>query len=405
MFGARIPAAKVYCQQKVPMEARSAPRGRHAMNIVRSLLFAILLIAVPAFSQTKIVIPAGTPEDKALTDISQEAVNEKRISMLEEFVQKYASNPAAVAYGYWQLSQQFSGSDPNKALGYGDKALAAMPDVLDIIQSQIDLAQQTKNSARVVDYATRGAVVIQNIEKMPKPADTDEESWKANVQHEKEVAQPVYDYMATAAFNAIASEPDPKKRVTELERFSEVFRGSKLNDNANLLAVATFQELNDLPKLVSFGQKILAADPNNASMLTLMANAFAEDPKGADLAQADTYARKAIEIVKSDQKSPAESRLVAEGFAHEILGYSLLRQEKTSAAIVELKTATGMLKADSAKYSVALYRLGFAYAKSKQTAAAKQTLAEAMTVDGPFKQAAKELLDKVNTPAPAAHKK
>lgn len=366
------------------------------MKSARYLLFAILFFSLTGFSQTKITIPAGTPEDKALTEISQEASNDKRITMLEDFVKTYASNPAAVAYGNWQLSQQFTASDPNKALEYGDKALAAMPDVLDILQSQTDLAQQAKNYAKVVDYATRGAVVVQGIEKQPKPEGYDDESWKGNQQREREQAQPTYDYMATAAYNAMAAEPDPKKRVSEIERFMEAFKGSKLSENANLLAVATFQEMNDLPKLMAFGEKALAADPKNASLLTLMANAFAEDQKGAELAKADSYARKAIELIKADQTTPEASRIVTEGFAHQVLGYSLLRQEKTPAAIAELKTAVAMLQSDPPKLSIALYRLGYAYAKSKQNANAKQVLTQATTVDGPFKEAAKELLAKVN---------
>jgi tetratricopeptide (TPR) repeat protein len=203
----------------------------------------------------------------------------------------------------------------------------------------------------------------------------------------------------------MATEQDPKKRVTEIERYSEAFRGSKLAQNANVLAVGTFQELNDMPKLMAFGEKALNADPNSVSLLTLMANAFAEDPKGADLPKADTYARKAIELSKADKSTTEENRSITEGFAHQILGYTLLRQEKTAAGISELKTASTMLKGDPIKYSIALYRLGFAYAKSNQTANAKQVLAEAAGVEGPFKQAAKELLDKLNSTKPVPHKK
>jgi tetratricopeptide (TPR) repeat protein len=344
----------------------------------------------------KITIPAGTPEDKALTEISQENDNQKRIAMLDDFVQKFASNPAAVAYGNWQLSQQFVGADPNKALEYGDKALAAMPDVLDILQSQTDLAQQAKNYAKVVDYSTRGAVVINNIPKMPKPESTDETSWAGNLAREKEQAQPIYDYLATAAYNAMAAETDPKKRMTEIERFSEAFKESKLSENVSSLAVATLQEMNDMPKLLAYGEKALAGDPNNISLLTLMANALVEDPKG-DLARADAYARKAIELAKADQKMTEANRLITQGFAHEILGYALLKQDKTIPAIAELKTASSMLVSDPMKYSLTLYRLGYAYGKANQVANAKQVLGEAAAIEGPFKVPAKELLAKLNT--------
>jgi len=375
------------------------------MKPLRYLSIIIVLCATSAWPQSNIVIPAGTPEDKALTEISQQSDQDKRISMLDEFVKQYSANPAAVAYGNWQLSQQYVTSDPNKAMEYGDKALAAMLDVLDILQTQADLAQQTKNYTKVVDYATRAAVVIKNIDKQPKPDAMSDDDFKNQIAAQKTAAEPIYDYLAAAAYNATAAEQDARKRIAEIERFSEAFQGSKLSDNANLLAVATYQEMNDMPRLIAFGEKALAANPKNSSMLELLANAFAEDPKGTNLAKADSYSRKAIELIKEDTTASAENRQITEGFAHQILGYTLLRQEKTAAAITELKTASTMLKGDPAKYSITLYRLGFAYAKDKQNPNAKQVLTEAVTVDGPFKDASKELLAKVNAARPAAAKK
>ena len=41
--------------------------------------------------------------------------------------------------------------------------------------------------------------------------------------------------------------------------------------------------------------------------------------------------------------------------------------------------------------------LGYAYAKLNRAAEAKAVLAEAINVDGPFKEPARELLQKVNT--------
>jgi tetratricopeptide (TPR) repeat protein len=366
--------------------------------VMKSLRYVavVVLLTLTAFGQSKIVIPAGSPEDKALTDISQQADQEKRVAMLEDFVKQYASSPAAVAYGNWQLSQHYQTSDPAKAMEYGDRALAAMPDVLDILQTQADLAQQTKNYEKVVDYATRAAAVINNIGKQPKPEGTSDADFQAEVAQEKNTAAPMYEYLSAAAYNAMAAEPDLKKRIAEITRFDEAFPGSKLSDNATVLAVATYQEMNDMPHLIEFGEKALAANPKSATMLTLLANAFAEDPKGTNLSKADTYSRRAIELMKTDTSAPEAARMINEGFAHQILGYTLLREEKTAAAIGELKMASTMLKSDPAKYSITLYRLGFAYAKEKQYAAARQVLTESVAVNGPFQNASRDLLAKVS---------
>jgi len=381
------------------LDGRNEPLAREdVMKTLRVLL--ALAVALPVWSQTKIIIPAGTPQDKALTEISQQSDPQKRISMLEDFVKQYAGDPQAVAYGNWQLSQQYVSSDPTKALEYGDKALAAMPNVLDILQTQTDLAQQMKNYEKTVDYAVRGGVVIDNIEKQPKPENVSEDDFKAAVAAEKTAAAPMYDYLAAAAYNAMAAEPDAKKRIAEIERFTEVFQSSKLMENANVLAVATYTELNDMPMLIAYGEKALAADPKNASLLTLLANAFAEDPKGTNLPKAEAYSKQAIELIKAESAADAESREIREGFAYQILGYALLRQDKTTAAIAELKAASTMLKDDPAKYSITLYRLGYAYAKNKQNADAKQVLNVAVNVQGPFQQEAKKLLAQVNAARP-----
>src|SRR3954471_16189977 len=73
----------------------------------------------------KIVIPAGTPEDQVLQAISNEPDAQKKVAMYEDFLQKFAANPAAVAYGNWQLSQTYDAAgDEQKAVEYGEKALA-----------------------------------------------------------------------------------------------------------------------------------------------------------------------------------------------------------------------------------------------------------------------------------------
>jgi hypothetical protein len=70
---------------------------------MRRAAIVVFLLSLSAFAQLdKIVIPAGTPEDQALTAISNEQDAQKKVAMYEDFVQKFSGNPAAVAYGNWQ---------------------------------------------------------------------------------------------------------------------------------------------------------------------------------------------------------------------------------------------------------------------------------------------------------------
>src|SRR5215813_8408868 len=128
------------------------------------VLTVVALASVLHAQLEKIVIPAGTPEDQALQAITNQDDPQKKLAMYDDFLQKFASNPAAVAYGNWQVSQFYESSgDLTKALQYGDKALAGAPRNLDILVSQANIAQRAKDRAKIVEYTTRGGEVYNSI--------------------------------------------------------------------------------------------------------------------------------------------------------------------------------------------------------------------------------------------------
>ena len=90
-----------------------------------------------------------------------------------------------------------------------------------------------------------------------------------------------------------------------------------------------------------------------------------------------TYAQKAATEAKADAPDADRTRKLSGGVAHSTLGYAYMKQDKTAAAIPELKSASGLLKGlDDQQYSVALYRLGYAYAKLNRTNEARDVLTE-----------------------------
>lgn len=363
-----------------------------------SALLIPVLLAVFAHAQLeKILIPAGTPEDQALQAISTETDGQKRITMLQDFVQKFASNPQAVAYGNWQLAQAYSTAGDNaKALEAGDKALAAAPHNLDILVSQAGTAQQLKDWGKVLDYSVRGGELYNGAFSKAKltnaaatgadqPADTDKQS---------------YEFLEAAGYNAIAAEQNPKTRMAYIERYTPAFPESKFAEPVSQYAIYSLQQLNEPERLVAYGEKSLASDPNSLPTLILLANAYSEQPKDTNLPKAITYARKAIELAKADSPDATRQQKLSAGVAHSALGYSLMREEKTPAAITEFKSATSLLKEDSASYQMALYRLGYAYAKLGRLAEARTSLTEAAGIEGAYQQPAKDLLAKVNSAKP-----
>ena len=374
---------------------------RYAGSLVVVVVFCFIFVIPLAGAQMdKIVIPAGTPEDHDLQAISNEQDAAKKLAMYQDFVQKYASNPAAVAYGNWQISQTYQAtSDLTKALDYGDKALAGAPRNLDILVSQASIAQQAKDNAKLIDYAAKGGAVCNSIGKQPKPEGMSDDDFRKQVEEDKSAVKNNCDFLESAGFNVIASEQDAKSRMADIEKYSAAFPDSKFQDQVSSYAMYTLGpgQLNDQARLVAYGEKTLAANPNSLPALLLLAGSYVDDPRPGSVAKAVTYSQKALAVAKADDPDADKSRKLSAGVAHSVLGNAYLKQDKTAAAIPELKSAAALLKGqDDQQYSIALYRLGFAYAKLSRVNEARDVLTEAVKISGPVQAMSQDLLNKVN---------
>ena len=366
--------------------------------VVLTFVFPLVFSVLGHAQLDRIVIPAGTPEDQALTAISNEQDTQKKLAMYQDFLQKFSANPAAVAYGNWQLSQAYqTAGDLQKALEYGDRALAGSPHNLDILVSQSGIAQQLKDNSKVFDYSTRGGELYNSIAKQTKPEGVSDQEFAQRIDEEKSAAKSSYEFLEAAAFNAIADESDAKKRMAYIERFTPAFPSSRFQAQIASYAMMSLSDLKDTPRLIAYAEKTLAADPNNLPALLLLATTYADDPKPGSASKAVTYAQKAIEAAKADAPDADRSRKVSAGMAHGTLGYAYMKQDKTAMAIPELKSASALLKGqDDQQYAIVLYRLGFAYAKLNKVSEARDVLQEAVKISGPVQQSAQDLLAKVN---------
>lgn len=346
-----------------------------------------------------IVIAAGTDEDHALQAISNESDAQKKLAMYEDFVQKFSANPAAVAYGNWQIAQAYQASgDMQKALEYGDKALTGSPHNLDILVSQTNIAIQAKNNTGAADYIARGGEVCQSVAKQPKPEGMSDDDFARKVSDDKTTIQSNCDFLESAGVNVISTESDPKARMNDIDKFTSAFPNSKYQENISSLALESLSQLNDSVRLVAYGEKVLAGDPNSVPALLLLANFYGNDPKPGSAAKAVAYSQKVIEISKADAPDADKSKKISAGVAHDTIGWAYLKQEKTTAAIPELKSAAALLKGeDDQQYARALYGLGFAYGKLSKLTEAREVLTEAVKIPGPLQSMSQDLLAKVNS--------
>jgi len=368
------------------------------------LLLLLVLICLAVFiPQTvaqvdHIVIAAGTDEDHALASIANEQDPQKKLAFYEDFVQKFASNPAAVAYGNWQISQAYQNAgDLQKALDYGDKALAGSPHNMDILVAQASIAQQAKNNAKLMDYSVKGGEICGSIAKQPKPEGVSDDDFARRVAEEQESSKSNCVFLETTGVNVISSENDAKTRMSYIERFTAAYPNSTFQETVGSLALDALSEMHDNARLVAYGEKTLAANPNSLPALLLLANFYSEDSKPGSAAKAISYSQKAIEVAKADAPDADKGRKLSGGVAYNILGWAYLKQDKSAEAIPQLKSASLLLKGqDDQQYAKALYGLGFAYGKLNKLTEAREVLTEAVKIQGPFQSLSQDLLTKIN---------
>ena len=375
-------------------------RRKWSMLLTFSVLVLFILISPLLYGQVdKISIPAGTPEDQALNAINNEQDAPKRVPMYQDFLEKFASNPTAVAYANWQLSQYYqSTGDLQKAAEYGDKAAAGAARNIDILVSQVTIAQGLKDNARLFKYSLQGGEAYNSIEKQPKPGDINDEEFASRVAADKQQNKSAEDFFEGAAFSAIAAETDAKTRMDYIEKFTPTFPKSKFDEQVASYAMLSLSELKDSRRLITYAEKALAANPNSLPALLLLANTYLDSPEAGALGKSATYSQRAIVAAKAEEPSADRTRKVSAGVAHSTLGRVYAKQGKTPQSITELKSATALLKGqDDQQYAIAGYFLGWDYAKLNRLGEARAILIEVAGIPGPVLQLAKDLLMKVNT--------
>jgi tetratricopeptide (TPR) repeat protein len=372
------------------------------------LLFVSSLIA--SAQVTTIALAAGSAEEKAFKAASAEADGQKRIAMLESIQHDFASNAQAVTFAQWQIAEQYQqDGDTGKALENAQKAMAGQPNNLDLLVFVAGVAQKAKANDVVMDCAVHGGAAFNGIGTQPKPEGMDQKLYDERAKQAQEPLRPSYEFLEATALNAILAEKSNAKKMTYVEKFIAAFPGTRFQEQIAQLAVTTLAEMKDSARLNSFSQKALAANPNSVGTLVVLSEAYSENTDSGSASRAEGYARKAVDLSKTNKPSDPSQAQFYEGLAHSALGYALLKEEKSALAVPELKTACGLLKEHADAYAAAMYRLGFAYAKTPgHMADAKSTLTELASIDGPYKQLARDLLARVQqaatTKAPARTK-
>lgn len=175
------------------------------------------------------------------------------------------------------------------------------------------------------------------------------------------------------AFQKMAAEQDPRKRINLADDFLQKYSNSDFKDQAYVAKMQSYQQLNEAPQAIEAAHKALDANPDNIGALNYVSFAFpftfkGDDPeKDAKLSKAEGYAKHGLDVIQKLQK-PAnipedqfnqQVKILRANF-NDAIGFVALQRKDYAAAITSFKAA----EEDNPTDLYIAYRLGIAYLTS-----------------------------------------
>jgi len=357
----------------------------------------------PGFS-----IVMNTPEDELTLAYNGAENPQEQIAALDKFVQEQPDSkflPCAHEY-YTMAYMKLSNYD--KVIEYGEKGLAEHQDVMLMMNLTKAYVASGKVSDTALETVLKAAEQIKAESTPSRPTTMGDEEWQKTVEETAAQAKDWRAYMEYAFFQFLQREPDGNKRAQWLDRFVQAYPESPNAAQINFNYFLAYKLANNPAKLDEYGEKAVAADPENVGTLNLVADDYATRQANPNLDKAETYAKKALDLAPAMKKPEGltdeqfkanqDSQL---GFAHFTLANVALQRgiktKKLAPAIQEYKTAIDLLSSNPELQGRALYFLGWAYEAGSPVnhKGAIDALTRAMSLPTSMQAQAQDLLAKV----------
>jgi len=374
------------------------------------LILAVILGALPLAAQQpcpSLTVVANSPEDQMVQAVNSAENPQDQISALDKYAAAHADSPAMTCVNEYYTAAYLKLNNFDRAIEYGEKDLAANYKSVNLYTN---LAKAYVGAGKATDSAfsviANAADQIKTETNTPRPAGISDEDWQKSQQDAAATANDERAYMEYAFFQLLPRVADANKRVQYLDAFAKAYPDSPNTAQVDVQYMVAYGGLNDAAKANDYGDKALAAAPNNPTILNSVADEWAT--RQVNLDKAEAAARKAIDLVPSMKKPDGVSdtdfrttQNIEIGAAHLTLGYiefqKASKTKKVAGAIQELKAAAGLLSANPALQGRALFYLGTAYEFQVPAdhRAATEALTQAVKLPSPWQAEAQALLNKI----------
>jgi len=364
-------------------------------------ILALLLCATrPASGQQigkYVPIPANSDADHALTEINATTDPTQKLALIDKFSTSVGQSDMAIVADDLYVNFYIAQKNYDRAFEYGDKLFALDPDNLANEVNMIRAANEKGDAEKVMAYGEKLPGILQRFKESPAPAGTDAESWQRQKAATLESNKDNITYIEESIYNVAYRSANAATRAELLTHFAQLFPDSPYANQALGVAAASYQQAQNIPKMLEVADGLLAKDPNDIGMLLLLSDYYSE--KGEQLEKAETSAKKAIELLASAPKPAGvtdeqwqQQISLQKGLALSSLGQVNIQKKENVQAVENFKAAAPLLKPNEGSYGRNQYRLGFALLNLKKNAEAKEAFTEAASVNSPYKALAQAKL-------------
>ncbi len=355
-------------------------------------------------------IVVNSPEDELTLAYNGAENPQEQVAALDKFMQAHADSKfVPCAHEYYTMAY-LKLNDYDKVIEHGEQGLADHPDLMLTLNVAKAYVAGGKVNDAAFDAILKAPDLIKTESTPSRQPNVSEDDWKKEVDAAAEQAKDWRAYLEYAFFQLLQREQDGNKRAQRLEQFVQNYPDSPNQGQINFNYYLAYKMANDTAKAEEYGEKAVAADPNDLSTLNLVADDYAT--RQTNLDKAEAYAKKAVDLAAAMKKpeglTPEQFKANQDsqaGLAHLTLGYvAFLKGSKThkvAPAIDEFKKAVDLLGANPGLQGRALFYLGYAFEVLSPPShkGAIDALTRSVALASPWQAQAQDLLGKVKKAA------